>query len=203
MLKVGLTGGIACGKSAVAAMLREMGFSVLDADPLAHRLMEPGQPAYAEVLKEFGRGVCDAHGRIDRTRLAALVFSDPEALERLNEMIHPRVIELIERQFAEWARTQPRGVAFAEAALIVEADYDTWLDRLVVAWSRPEQQRERLLARGFSAEEATRRIAAQMPLEEKKRLATDLIDCSGTLEETRRQTVELAVRLRALPQPNS
>ncbi|MGA2483827.1 MAG: dephospho-CoA kinase [Candidatus Acidiferrales bacterium] len=203
MLRVGLTGGIACGKSTVAAMLREMGFLVLNADPLAHRLMEPGQPAYAEVLQEFGRGVCDAQSRIDRTRLAALVFSDPDALERLNEIIHPRVIELIERQLAEWARVQPGGVAFAEAALIAEADYDTWLDRLVVAWCRPEQQRERLLARGFSLEEAARRIAAQMPVEEKKRLATDLIDCSGTLEETRRQVEVLAERLRALPQNHS
>ena len=203
MLRVGLTGGIACGKSTVAAMLREMGFSVLNADPLAHRLMEPGQPAYAEVLQEFGRGVCDAQGRIDRTRLAALAFSDPDALERLNEIIHPRVIELIERQLAEWARVQPGGVAFAEAALIAEADYDTWLDRLLVAWCRPEQQRERLLARGFSLEEAARRIAAQMPVEEKKRLATDLIDCSGTLEETRHQVEALAERLRALPQNHS
>jgi dephospho-CoA kinase len=203
MLRVGLTGGIACGKSTVAAMLREMGFPVLNADPLAHRLMEPGQPAYAEVLQEFGRGVCDAQGRIDRTRLGAIVFSDPDALERLNEIIHPRVIELIERQFAEWGREQPRGVAFAEAALIAEADYDTWLDRLVVAWCRPEQQRERLLARGLSLEEAVRRIAAQMPIEEKKQLATDLIDCSGTLEETRREVEALAERLRTLPQDHS
>ena len=203
MLRVGLTGGIACGKSTVAAMLRELGFPVLDADALAHRLMEPGQPAYEELLAEFGRDICDPEGRIERARLAELVFYDPEALERLNEIVHPRVIEKIEEQFTKWAQAQPRGVVFVEAALIAEADYDQWLDRLVVAWCRPEQQRERLLARGMTLEDATRRMAAQMPLEEKKRLATDLIDCSGTLEETRRQAHALAERLRALPQSNS
>jgi len=203
MLRAGLTGGIACGKSTVAAMLREVGFPVLDADALAHRLMEPGQPAHEELLAEFGRDICDAQGRIERTRLAEVVFCDPEALERLNEIVHPRVIEKIEEQFTKWGQAQPRGVVFVEAALIAEADYDRWLDRLVVAWCRPEQQRQRLLARGMTLEEATRRMAAQMPLEEKKRLATDLIDCSGTLEETRRQTEALAERLRALPQHNS
>jgi dephospho-CoA kinase len=203
MLRAGLTGGIACGKSTVAAMLREVGFPVLDADALAHRLMEPGQPAHEELLAEFGRDICDAQGQIERARLAEVVFCDPEALERLNEIVHPRVIEKIEEQFTKWGQAQPRGVVFVEAALIAEADYDRWLDRLVVAWCRPEQQRQRLLARGMTLEEATRRMAAQMPLEEKKRLATDLIDCSGTLEETRRQTEALAERLRALPQHNS
>jgi dephospho-CoA kinase len=196
MLRAGLTGGIACGKSTVAAILREMGFRVLDADLLAHQLIEPGQPAYEEVLREFGREICDAQGRIDRARLGAIVFADAVKLARLNKIVHPRVLEASDRQFAEWAKTEPHGAAFIEAALLVEAGYHRRLDRLVVAWCTPEQQRERLIARGMSSEETQRRIGAQMPIEEKKRFATDLIDCSGTLEETRKQLEALAARLR-------
>jgi dephospho-CoA kinase len=196
MLRAGLTGGIACGKSTVAAILREMGFRVLDADLLAHQLIEPGQPAYEEVLREFGREICDAQGRIDRARLGAIVFADPAKLAQLNRIIHPRVLEASDRQFAEWAKTEPHGAAFIEAALLVEAGYHRRLDRLVVAWCTPQQQKERLIARGMTHDEAERRIGAQMPIEEKKRFATDLIDCSRTLEETRRQVEALAARLR-------
>lgn len=196
MLKAGLTGGIACGKSTVAAILREMGFRVLDADLLAHQLIEPGEPAHEEVLREFGREICDAQGRIDRARLGAIVFADPAKLAQLNRIVHPRVLEASDRQFAEWAKTEPHGMAFIEAALLVEAGYHRRLDRLVVVWCTPEQQRERLIARGMSSEEAQRRIGSQMPIEEKKRFATDLIDCSGTLEDTRKQVEALAARLR-------
>jgi dephospho-CoA kinase len=198
MLRVGLTGGIGCGKSVVAAMLREQGFLVLDADTLAHQLVEPGQPAYDDVLQEFGKGVCDANGKIDRAKLAAIVFAEPAKLARLNQIVHPRVAEAQERQFTEWQRTHPRGVAVVEAALLVEAGAHNRLDRLVVVWCRPEQQIERLRERGMSAEEAQRRIASQMPLEEKRRLAEFQIDCSGTIEDTRQQVERLAAHLRQL-----
>ena len=198
MLRVGLTGGIGCGKSVVAAMLREQGFLVLDADTLAHQLVEPGQPAYDDVLREFGRGVCDASGKIDRAKLAAIVFAEPAKLARLNQIVHPRVAEAQERQFTEWQRTHPRGVAVVEAALLVEAGAHNRLDRLVVVWCRPEQQIQRLRERGMSAEEAQRRIASQMPLEEKRRLAEFQIDCSGTIEDTRQQVERLAAQLRQL-----
>ena len=198
MLRVGLTGGIGCGKSVVAAMLREQGFLVLDADTLAHQLVEPGQPAYDDVLQEFGKGVCDASGKVDRAKLAAIVFAEPAKLARLNQIVHPRVAEAQERQFTEWQRTHPRGVAVVEAALLVEAGAHNRLDRLVVVWCRPEQQIERLLERGMSAEEAQRRIASQMPLEEKRRLAEFQIDCSGTIEDTRQQVERLAAHLRQL-----
>src|SRR2546427_229525 len=154
MLRVGLTGGIGCGKSVVAAMLREQGYLVLDADTLAHQLVEPGQPAYDDVLQEFGKGVCDASGKIDRAKLAAIVFAEPAKLARLNQIVHPRVAEAQERQFTEWQRTHPRGVAVVEAALLVEAGAHNRLDRLVVVWCRPEQQIQRLRERGMSAEEA-------------------------------------------------
>jgi dephospho-CoA kinase len=197
MKRLGLTGGIASGKSAVAAMLRELGFHVLDADSLAHKVMEPGKPAYEEVAREFGKSVMDGGGKIDRGKLGAIVFADREKREKLNRIVHPRVEEEMRRQFEEWERGGGRDAAFVEAALLVEAGYQRNLDGLVVAWCKPEQQVERLKARGLSAEEAQRRIAAQMPVEEKLKYATEKIDCSGTMAGTKRQVEELAGRLRA------
>ena len=196
MLKLGLTGGIASGKSAVAALLRELGFPVLDADSASHRLMEPGQPAHEEILKTFGSEVIDASGRIGRAKLAAIVFTNPGKLKQLNAILHPRVEQVIFRQFEEWQRSGVRDAAFVEAALLVEARMDEKLDGLVVAWCEPAQQLERLRARGMSDAEARRRMAAQLPLEEKLKHATERINCSGTLEETRTQVQALAAKLR-------
>jgi dephospho-CoA kinase len=196
MLRLGLTGGIASGKSAVAAMLREKGFSVLDADSLAHKLIEPGQPAYNEVLQEFGDAVLAPGGRVDRAKLSAVVFNDRAKLDRLNAIVHPRVAEFVFRQFDEWQHAGTRDAAFVEAALLIESGIHKKLDGLVVAWCEPEQQLQRLLDRGLSESEARRRIAAQLPVEEKLLLATDRIDCSGSLDETRRQVEALAAKLR-------
>jgi dephospho-CoA kinase len=198
MLRLGLTGGIASGKTTVAAMLREMGFAVLDADSLAHKLTEPGQAAYDEVVREFGASILDADARIDRAKLAAIVFADPAKLARLNAIVHPRVETAMHQQFAEWSRDSARDAAFVEAALLVEAGYHKNLDGLVVTWCRPEQQLERLRARGFTDEDARRRIAAQLPIAEKLRYATEKIDCSGSLEATRTQVAALAAKLRRL-----
>src|ERR1700694_4671321 len=198
MLRLGLTGGIASGKTAVAAMVRELGFAVLDADSLAHTLSEPGQPAYDEVVREFGTDVLDSDKRINRSKLAAVVFADHAELDRLNDILHPRVEAATHRQFEEWSRGGARDAAFVEAALLVEAGFHKKLDGLVVTWCRPEQLLERLGARGFSEADARRRIAAQMPAEEKLRYATEKIDCSGTLQETRRQVEVLAHKLHAL-----
>lgn len=196
MLRLGLTGGIASGKSAVAALLRDMGFPVLDADSLAHKLIEPGRAAYDEVVREFGPGITDGQGRVDRAKLGAVVFGDRAKLGRLNAIVHPRVGEAVFQQFEEWARQGTRDAAFVEAALLIESGIHKSLDGLVVAWCRPEQQLERLAARGLSEAEARRRIAAQMPVEEKLRLATERIDCSGSLEGTREQVRALATKLR-------
>jgi dephospho-CoA kinase len=197
MKRLGITGGIASGKSAVAGMLRELGFRVIDADRLGHEVMEPGTQAYDEIVREFGAGVVAADGRIDRGKLGALVFADRAKLERLNAIVHPRVEEEMVRLFAEWERSGAKDAAFVEAALLVEAGYQKNLDGLVVAWCRTEQQIERLLARGLSEVEARRRIAAQMPADEKLKLATEKIDCSGTMAETRRQVEALAKKLRS------
>jgi len=174
-----------------------MGFHVLDADSLGHTLMEPGTQAYDEIVREFGAGVTGSDGRIDRGKLGAMVFVDRGKLERLNGILHPRVEEEIVQRFGEWERGGVRDAAFVEAALLVEAGYQKNLDGLVVAWCRPEQQMERLLARGLSEVEAQRRIAAQMPAEEKLKFATEKIDCSGSMEETHQQVEELAKKLRS------
>ena len=196
MLKLGLTGGIASGKSAVAAMLREMGFSVLDADSVAHRLMEPGQAAHDEILQEFGAAVVDTNGRIDRAKLSSLVFADATKLAKLNAILHPRVEQFILRQFADWERGGGRDAVFVEAALVIEAGFTRHLDGLVVAWCEPQQQIERLRSRGMTEADARLRMAAQMPGEEKLRHATETIDCTGSMAETRAQVQALAARIR-------
>jgi len=193
---MGLTGGIASGKSAVAAMLRELGFPVLDADRTGHKLMEPGEPAHDEILKAFGAELADGSGKIDRAKLAAIVFADKGKLAELNAILHPRVEQVVLRQFEQWQTNGVRDAAFVEAALLIEAGLVDKLDGLVVAWCRPEQQLDRLRARGMSEVEARRRIAAQLPLEEKLRRAAETIDCSGSMDETREQVVALAARLR-------
>ena len=196
MLRLGLTGGIASGKSTVGATLRKLGFTVLDADSIAHQLIEQGQPAYDEVVREFGDSILNADQRISRAALAKIVFADPRKLERLNAIIHPRVEERLFAEFEKLQRDNSRRVAFVEAALIIEAGLHKKLDGVVVVWCKPAQQLQRLLSRGLSEEEARRRIASQLSLEEKLLHATEKIDCSGSLAETHRQVEELATKLR-------
>lgn len=197
MLRLGITGGIASGKSVVSQMLRDLGFPVLDADSLGHELMEPGTPAFAEIVKEFGGGILDSSGRIERKKLGATVFADAGKLAKLNAILHPRVEHEMALGFGEWEKSGATEAAFVEAALLVEAGYHKRLDGLVVAWCRPEQQIERLRARGMSEQQARQRISAQMPVEEKLKYATEKIDCSGTKDATLRQVEALAQKLRS------
>jgi dephospho-CoA kinase len=197
MLRLGLTGGIASGKSTVGSMLRKLGLTVLDADSIAHELIETGEPAYDEVVREFGPSILNAEKRISRAALAKIVFADPAKLQRLNAIVHPRVEERLLVEFEKLQRHAAPAVAFVEAALIIEAGLDKKLDGIVVVWCEPEQQLERLVARGLSEEEARRRIHSQLPLEEKLLRATEKIDCSGTLAHTRQQVEDLATKLRA------
>ena len=193
MLRYGLTGGIASGKSTVAGIFRELGFPVIEADRVAHQVMEPGQPAYNEVVSAFGKDILNADQRIDRKRLGAVVFNDREKLAQLNAIIHPRVEQEMEREFAQLAGKY--AAAFVEAALIFEADLHKKLDGVVVAWCLPEQQVARLMERGLGESEARKRIALQMPAAEKLALATEKIDCSGSLAQTRSQVEALAAKL--------
>jgi dephospho-CoA kinase len=196
MRKIGLTGGIASGKSTVAAMLCELGFDVIFADEISRRLLDPGQAAYDETVRDFGSEIVLPDGTLDRKKIASIVFADPAKLDRLNRIIHPLVEARILEQFAEWEREGNRPVAFVEAALLVEAGYMNYLDGLVVTWCRPEQQMARLIARGMTEHDARSRIAAQLPVEEKLKVATYKIDCSRSIDETRRQVEELATALR-------
>jgi dephospho-CoA kinase len=202
MLSVGLTGGIATGKTAVVAMLRELGCRVLEADKIAHQMIEPDGPAYKEVVREFGKGILTTEGLVDRRKLGAIVFAEPARLTRLNEIVHPPVLEEQSLQLAAIGKADPHAVAVVEAALLIEAGFDKKLEYIVVTWCTPEQQLERLTApgtgRGLSVEQARQRIAAQMPVEEKRRRADTVIDCSGTLEHTRAQVIELFAKLKGM-----
>jgi dephospho-CoA kinase len=195
MLRIGLTGGIASGKSTVASMLHDLDCPVLAADALGHELLEPGQTAYAEVVREFGIDILDSYGNVDRTALGEIVFADTEKRARLNQILHPRIQDIIQKWFA--ALDQPGGpeLAIVEAALIIEADYQKDLNKIIVCWCRRAQQIERLLERGLTEEQALLRIAAQMPMEEKRTMADETIDCSGTIEETERETGAAIKRL--------
>jgi dephospho-CoA kinase len=200
MLRVGLTGGIACGKSVVAAMMRELGCEVLEADEVARRMTEPGGEAYADVVAAFGAGILGPERRIDRARLGAIVFADAGRREQLNRLIHPRVAEVFMRRMEEHARAEPQGVFVAVAALWAEAGYASSFDRLAVVWCRPEQQIHRLMARGLSRYEALQRLDAQLPIGDKLALADDRIDASGTLEETRAQVVRIVAGWKKMAQ---
>jgi dephospho-CoA kinase len=200
MLRVGLTGSMGAGKSTVARLLRERGCPVLEADEVVRELTRPGSPALQEIVVAFGPDFLGPGGDLDRRRLAAAVFTDPERLERLNRILHPRVLE----RFRAWLREQEQAgsvVAVVEAPLLIESGYHRELDRLVVVWCRPEQQFERLAARGLSAEDVQARLRFQMPAEVKRALADDCIDNSGTLEETARQVEALLERWRELARP--
>jgi dephospho-CoA kinase len=206
MLRVGLTGGIATGKTTVAAILRELGCHLLDDDKIAHHLIERGAAAYEDVVREFGRNILTADGRVDRKKLGAIVFADPARLARLNAIVHPRVLETQERELDAIERADPQAIAVVEAALLIEAGYASKLDCLVVTWCTPEQQLARLTrqdadgvaGRGLTLEQARQRIAAQMPVEEKRRMADEVIDCSGSLEQTREQVVALVDKLKKM-----
>ena len=198
MLRIGLTGGIACGKSTVAGILRDLDCLVLEMDPLGHEMLEPGQPAYDEVVREFGDSILDPGGKVNRSRLGAVIFADAQKRVRLNQILHPRILEVVEKWFVALDRPGGPEIAFVEAALIIESGFDKKLDRVAVCWCRSEQQLARLEERGFSADEARQRIAAQMSLDEKRARADDVIDCSGSLEETERQVVALVGKLKQL-----
>jgi dephospho-CoA kinase len=205
MLRIGLTGGIGCGKSTVAAMMGELGCHIINADIMAHALIAPGEPAYDEIIREFGRDVAGPDRTIDRARLASIVFGDEKKLAALNAIVHPRVLHEIDREFDRLAANHPHGVAVVEAALLIEAGYHHKLDRLVLVTCTREQQLERLTnaasGRAMSREQAEKRIAAQMTVEEKRRAGagkTDEIDCSSSLDCTRKQVQALVAQFRQM-----
>lgn len=195
----GLTGGVASGKSTVARMFEDLGARTIDADKIGHELLAAPLPAYQEIVGNFGKEILDASGEIDRRRLGAIVFVDADKLRELNAILHPRIIDQVEQLARQYQAEGPDTVILVDAALIFEAGIGSRFRKLIVAWCRPEQQVERLMQKaGFSREEAQRRIAAQIPADEKSRRADYLIDCSGNLASARTQVVALYPKLQRL-----
>ncbi len=198
MLRVGLTGGIASGKSRVLEHFAEAGFVTLDLDRVAHDVMAPGGSAHAAVLEAFGPEVRAQDGSIDRKKLGPIVFADVDARERLNAVVHPRVREEEMLRLAAVAG-RAGAVSVSDAALLVESGGHLRYDRLVVAWCSPEEQLRRLRGRDALSEAAARlRVAAQMSNDEKRRFAHFAIDTGGTLEQTASQARALTQQLREL-----
>ncbi len=201
MLRVGLTGSIAVGKSFVTGVLAGLGCHVVDADALAREVVEPGAEGLRRVAEEFGPGVLREDGTLDRAALGALVFKNEARRARLNALLHPLIMAGQDELLDRWEREDPRGVGVVDAALLIESGGYKRFDKVVVVHCRPEVQLERLMRRnGFSEAEAAARVAAQMPQEEKKRYADFLIDTSDGFEETRRQTLEVYGALKSLAQ---
>ena len=192
MLKVGLTGGIASGKSTVSGMFRELGAHIIDADVLAREALEPGLPAYHETIKVFGRRIAGSDGRIDRRALGKIVFGDPERRRALEAIVHPRVFEEEARIFGELSARDPHGIAIFDAALLIEAGAHARMDRVVLVWCREETQVARMVEKwGLTREEAVVRVRAQMSLDEKKKYADYVIDNDGDIARTREQVARI------------
>ncbi len=188
MLKVGLTGGIATGKSFILSVFRELGCEVIDADLVAHQVMEPGRPAFDEIVAHFGEDVIGHDGKLDRGRIGALVFADRAQREKLNSIVHPRVFEAQAEWFSEIEGRNPDAIAVVDAALMIETGSWRRFDKLIVAWCAPELQLQRLIQRNSLTEEQARaRIAAQMPSDEKLKFADYAIDTSRGFADTRSQ----------------
>jgi dephospho-CoA kinase len=195
----GLTGGIASGKSTVARFLEALGAKVIDADRVGHELLQPSNPVYDKVVSHFGRGILKPGGEIDRGRLGSMVFADPQKLSELTSIMHPSLMARVKELADEFRSRQPRAVILVDAPLIYEAGVADCFAKILVAWCRPEQQIERLMAKThISRQDALRRMACQIPAEEKRRRADYLIDCSGSLEETRAQVEALYPEIKRL-----
>ena len=202
MLRLGLTGGIASGKSVVGEMFVKLGAHLIQADAVAHSLMQPGLPVYAEVVRRFGREILNADGTINRSRLAETAFgSASPRVEELNEIVHPAVIDYENKWMEEIGRRDPGAIAIVEAALILESGAADRFDHLIVVTCRPEQRVARFAHRMAISEDAARaevarRMAAQISDEEKIKAADFVLDNSGSLDSTEQQVQSVFAELR-------
>lgn len=183
---IGLTGGIASGKSTVAKMLRKMGAIIINADEVARQVVEPGQPAWKDIVGHFGDQVLNPDGTINRDELGRCVFNNTEYLHMLNEMTHPRIMDAIKENMRSVRDNHPGAILILEVPLLYETYMDKICDEVWVVWVDHETQIKRLMARdGISREDALKRINTQMPLDEKARRADVVIDNRFSVEETR------------------
>ena len=199
MLKVGLTGSIAVGKSFVLGVLAELGCHVLDADATAREVVAPGTPGLKAVVDAFGDEILNSDGELDRAKLGAIVFADEAKRLQLNSLLHPFIISAQDEQMRQWEQEDSQGIAVVDAALMIESGGYRRFDKLVVVHCSPEVQLERLMTRdGLTRADAGQRIGAQMSQEEKKTCADFLIDTSEGFNSTRQQTESLFHKLSAL-----
>ena len=197
MLRVGLTGGIATGKSTVGAMFVELGCHLIESDQITHQLFEPGQAVHAAVVKQFGNRVLALDGTIDRRILGDIVFKDPQARAKLNSLVHPAITQRQQEWLNDMKAQDPHGIAIVDAALMIEVGTYKNYDKVIVVTCSPEIQRERLRARSaLSEEKIESRIRSQMANEEKVKYADFVIDNSGSVESTRVQVETVYQQLR-------
>jgi dephospho-CoA kinase len=199
MLKVGLTGGLACGKSFVGHAFAALGCHLIEADLLGHEVLAPAGDAYTDVIREFGTGILNADRTIDRKRLAAEVFGKPERLEKLNGLVHPHVFRRERELIDQYAKTDPRGIVLVEAAILIETGTYRNYDRLILVQCDEQQQIERALERGYANRQEVRaRLSRQLPLSEKRKFAHFVIDTSGSKEETLQRVHDIYEELRRI-----
>jgi dephospho-CoA kinase len=192
MLIVGLTGGVASGKTAVSEVLEEEGAYIIDADQIARELVQPHEPAWNELVRTFGKEILQGNGSIDRKKLSEMVFVNPDQRKLLNQILHPLITEEIERRIREIAQKDPGAIAVIDAPLLIEVGYHRKMERLIVVISTQTEQIERLKERdGINSEEALRILSSQMSLEEKAKFADFVIRNEGSVAETRKTTKEV------------
>ncbi|GAA4712297.1 dephospho-CoA kinase [Brevibacillus fulvus] len=194
---LGLTGGIATGKSTVTAMLRERGIPVIDADQIAREVVEPGKPAYEAIVEHFGKGILLPNGQIHRRLLGEIVFSDEGQRQKLNSIVHPEVRKVMREQ-AEEAEQSGAPIVFMDIPLLFESKLQHMVDKIVVVYAPESQQLSRMLERDeLNEEQAIKRLRAQWPIEQKKQLADFLIDNQGSRAETETQVDQMLQKIKA------
>ena len=197
MQVIGLTGGIATGKSTVSAMLKKAGAIIIDADRIARAVVKKGLPAYREIVEYFGTDILLPDGEINRNALGDIIFNDPAEKKRLNSIVHPRVAAEVDRQLKQFEKTDPQSLVVLDIPLLLEAGMHADLSELIVVYAPQQLQIERLMHRDrISEAEALARVRSQIPIREKKKKATIVIDNSGTIDHTRQQTLDIFKRLK-------
>jgi len=199
MVIVGLTGGIASGKSTVAAMFEKRGAHIIDFDVLARVVVEPDKPAWQDIVDFFGPSILNKDRTIDRARLGGIVFADETKRKTLEGFIHPRISGEYARRIGEINEKDPEAIVLVDVPLLIETGMEGLFEKIIVVYSTPEQQMERLINRdGLAREEAIKRLEAQMPIDEKRKRADYVVNNSGSLEEVEREVDTIFASLRSL-----
>ncbi|HMK51586.1 MAG TPA: dephospho-CoA kinase [Thermodesulfobacteriota bacterium] len=197
MLRVGLTGGVASGKTAVSRVLKKEGAYIIDADQIARELVQPRKPAWREIIRAFGEEILEEDGSVHRKRLAGKVFADAKQRKRLNRILHPRIKKEMDRRTKEIGQRDPEAIVVIDAPLLIELGIHRQMDKLIVVTSTRAQQIKRLKDRdGANRGEAVRIVSAQMPLEEKLKFADFVIRNEGSLAETKRKARQVFKELK-------